>query len=143
VDICEFLGISLETAREVVAESAEVAHFCRTGQLTVMDTTGTIQGRVYTVDYIEYPPLQVSPATSSDVRRNERVIEPTEYAKEEEVQAAAELAQAVGITASTEFSDSIPSARWSRERLLQHAKDRGINVPDNISRNALLKKLRS
>ena len=143
VDICEYLGVSLEAARQVVADSVEVTHFCRNGQLAVMDSSGVVQGKLYTIDFIEYPPLQLKQVNSQEVRRNERVIEPTEYAKEEEAQAATELAQAVGITASTEFSDSVPSARWSREKLLQYAKDRGINVPDNISRNALLKKLRS
>lgn len=39
-------------------------------------------------------------------------------------------------------SDAIPSTRWERERLIDYARTRGLEIPDDMSKNAVLRKLR-
>lgn len=40
------------------------------------------------------------------------------------------------------LTDNMPSSRWSREKLAEYAKAKGLDVPDDMSKNAILRKLR-
>ena len=142
VDIAPYLGVSLEEARAVVLASDEVKQGCLKGSLVVIDGSEVVEGKLHKVDYIDYPPI-VFASQPEETKRNERIIENTAKMIEEKSTEEADLAREAGVTTSVDISDSMPSARWSRERLLQYAEDRGIKIPENMSRNAILKKLRS
>lgn len=43
---------------------------------------------------------------------------------------------------SVTLDAATPSTRWSKEQLLEHARSRGLQVTDDMSKNAILRKLR-
>lgn len=142
VNISTYLNVSDDEARAVLKASDEVHQGCLKGRLVVIDGSEVVQGVLQKIDYIDYPPLS-KPAEPEEKYRNERVIDSGARMLEEKSSEEANLAKDAGISPSVDISDSMPSARWSRERLMQYAEDRGIKIPETMSRNAILKKLRS
>lgn len=45
--------------------------------------------------------------------------------------------------ARAQLADTIPSTRWDRERLLEYARSRGLQVPDDAAKNFILRKIRT
>lgn len=156
-DLCDAYGLSVQEAITAVLESREASAYLRPGgPLVLVDATaqaqakpkaaadvdGVIAGTIYKNDDVAPPPLMLmSREPEKTSKHGERVVTRSDL--------ATEAAQAGADTALPEeggppaLTDNMPSVRWSRERLVEYAEARGVTIPPEMSRNAILKKIRT
>lgn len=69
-------------------------------------------------------------------------VDPSDPSRMESDSQLAETGDALEGSVRAQVDDAIPSSKWPREKLLEYAKKRGMDVPDNMSKNAILRKIR-
>ncbi len=155
-DICDAYGLTPDEALAAVLDSPEVQHFTRAcGPLLVIDQrpkqapkptvvpeAPVVAGTVYVNDDAPPPPIRREVAEVKPSKVAERVISRSDIAQDLAQQASGSDNEA-NDSGPPVLTDNMPSARWTRERLAAYAEERGLTIPPEMSRNAILKKIRT
>lgn len=167
LDLCALLGVDREGVLDVLSKSPEFIHMSdEKGWLSVIDTTRPAptslvtaqeheasRARVINDDIERQRELHIRRSqghedTEDDLRRAVRSGANASRVDEDgsptiEYASSASTFTGPDPNALEEVSDSMPSARWTRDRLAVWARARGFEAPTTMSKNALLRKIRS
>lgn len=95
---------------------------------------------VYVPDEVKVPAVQAAPIVKNEVPSIAAAELPSETLTESTITASSSEALEPGVREA--LSDAIPSTRWSKEKLLEHARSKNLDVSEEMSKNALLRKIR-
>lgn len=152
LDICARLGMPKDEARVIVETSPDyIAFHSRNRMVELVDPTEPSQQSETPVGGDPLPPVFepkiLNPVIARLLDEQRLSEEPLPMLAEELVDSDTDIAQpeatgALDPGVKDALADSMPSSRWSREKLIDFANAKGLDISDDMSKNAILRKLR-
>lgn len=140
-DVTRECKVDEDAALAIVRASPEVQALKARNMLAVIDTRPPPVTVVVCEDVVE----TLVEELDLGVEMDEAVVEPVEAPADPLAalgDVAEEVAEAPSAPAAKLAEDAEPSHKWSLERLVEHARGRGLEVPDNASKRLVLRTIR-
>lgn len=139
-DVCAYLQVDKDTAKKLVLESAEYWRFYPSMILVDPSETPVTSPLPDWKEGVEPPLYEEGPHIAPVVEQQPQQV----AAPSNDIVDTVQAEDKVHVENPTVLvaDDAVPSTKWSKDRLFAYAKEKGLSVTDDMSKNALLRKIR-